>query len=285
MRIGFAHWFVAISLSVTAHGALMLSWPHARDGAASPPEGPAVSMSDSFAGVLGAPVAVDADEEAPREITEDVTMPLAAERVAPPTTPRSTAPEPLRRETIELAATAPIDPARELGVDPVLRSVPVEEQNIEHVIKPPPVNRDLRERKKDDEAARNQERTKRQSSERRGDGEKRAARKGNGKNGRTGGSRSGGGGSSKATAGQIASWKSQVRARIASCVRGRLGGGQHGTVTISFGVTSGGGASGVGVSGTPALASSAASAARGCSFPPPPKGASGTRFSFPATVK
>lgn len=120
----------------------------------------------------------------------------------------------------------------------------------------------------------------------RGKGRRRADRRGTRRAGRGGAqARRRGGGRGRASPGAIASFKSRVRARIAGCVRHRVSGRGPGRVVIRFGVSTGGRARGVSASGSGSLRAIAASAARGCTFPRPPRGAAGLRFAFPVSVR
>lgn len=270
MQITVAQWVVAVVFSVAAHAALTLAWQTRSEGAVSPPQGPAVAMADSLAAVLGQAVDIESDQLEPTEVErEEVVEDVNA------TEPDDTV-EPNVEQ--QLAVTKPVEALRELNTDPDLPNVSAED--------PKPEKSEDRPARRRESQKKQSDRTpkKRTESQKRKRAKKRASRRGSDHQGSQN-SRSGGGGRSRASPGQIATFKSQVRARIAACVRRRVGGGQRGRATVRFRVSSGGGATGVSASGTSGISSAAASAARGCSFPRPPAGAAGLRFAFPVSVR
>lgn len=302
MWSGSAQWLLAASAAVLLHGSLLLAFHVPSDGAASPPPGPSVEMAESLAGMLGERVEIEAENEAPevldpadmpREIARSETVeqvgkpePLVPARGDPVANPPAR--EPVEAQSVEIAATAPIDPIEELSVEPIPTAIESREADPMSVVPPPPRDAKIRKQKEQERTEeaerRKHEAEKAADSDQRGDGQRRSARRGTGRTGQTG-QRSKSGGSGRASPGAIAAFKSQVRARIADCARSHLSGRGGGRVVIRFGVGSGGSATAVSTSGTASLRGIAAAAAQGCSFPRPPAGAAGMRFSFPATVR
>jgi len=304
VRFGFIRWLLAASAAALLHGSLLLAWYAPSEGAASPPPGPSFEMADSMAGILGEAVEIEAETEAPQEVSpanearemalaesvEQVTRPepLAPTKVQPVESPPQT--QPIDAQPVELAATAPIDPVEELSAEPDIPAI--ETREVDPISAVPLPTRDLqvrklKQRKRAEQAKRRQrEAAKAARSNRRGDGKRRAGKRGTNRTGQTGNrSKRGGRGRGRASPGAIASFKSRVRARIAGCVRSRVSGRGRGRVVVRFGVSSGGGATGVSASGSSSIRGVAAAAARGCSFPRPPAGAAGMRFSFPVAVR
>ncbi len=289
MRFAPVQWLLAATAALLLHASLLLAWQSPSEGAASPPPGPSLEMANSIAGILGEAVEIEADTEAPREVhaAGEAQKIAVAETVEPPK-PLQSEPPPV--EAVGMAAMAPLDPVRETVTEAEVPAIEPEAVETRSAILLPPRNAAIRQRKEDAREDRSERREleakkKAERADKRGDGKRRAAKRGSGRTGQTGSrATSGGSGSGSANPGAIASFKSQVRARIAGCVRSRVSGRGSGRVVIRFGVTSGGGASAVSVSGSSTLTGAAAAAARGCSFPTPPRGAGGLRFAFPVTV-
>ena len=273
MRLSSIKWLGAATAAILLHGSLLLAWQTRTEGAStSPPPGPSVALADAMASVMGVTVELQAEPDAPKEITSDEPV-EAVEPVVEPVETAAVAP-------LELIET--VTPKAGLPTIETAEPKPVETA----VISPPKTKPVVAKERVKKRRAEKKKKRKKVKSEKRGKGEKRASKRGTNRKGRTGTKkRSGGRGKGRASAGQIASFKARVRSRIAGCVRSRVSGRGAGRVVIRFGVNSGGGARGVSASGTASLRSIAASAARGCSFPRPPRGAAGLRFSFPVSVR
>lgn len=285
MRLTLIRWLAAGSGAIILHSLLLVAWQTQSEGMQSRPAGPSMEMADSVAGILGESVEIEAETEAPKEIAPDEPV-ENAEMVEKPDELAPSQVEPHEADSVELAATAPVDPAKELAAEPDLPTLEKQEpEKVESTLVPRPAEKPTKQIK--EKRAEQQRKAKKPAkATKRDKGKRQAGRRGTGRQGGSGSrNRSGGGGSGRASPGAIASFKSQVRARIASCARSRLSGRGGGRVVIRFSVSSGGGARGVSASGTPSLQGAAASAARGCSFPSPPKGASGLSFAFPVTVR
>lgn len=277
MRLAAVQWIAAASVAVLVHGTLLVAWQSQSDGEARPPAGTSVEIAASMDSIMGAAVAHVGEAEAPKEISSLNVMVDVPESA---TVLRDVG----SRDVAVLALVEP--PQDEPAAKTDLPRVEAREPVREAVLRPPPKPTVAKRRPESREAEKKTQPMSGAASKKKGAGKKRAGRQGTAKKGSTGNRPRGGGqGKRRASSGAVASFKSKVRARIASCVRARVSGRGGGRVVIRFGVSSGGRARGVSTSGSASLRSVAAAAARGCSFPRPPTGAGGLRFSFPVSVR
>lgn len=279
MRITSRHFGLSLLCATCVNALVILLFIPMTEGVNSKALGPQIDFDITAGGILGAAVE-------PTEVAEDVTTadPLPEEQQV------KDVPEQEQTET-EQAHLEDLD-TPDVEAEAVIIEEPVTEEILEE--KPltaepealpvaKPVKKVKKEKPKKKAKTKPRKKAKPKTSKRKAKSRKRA--KSGSRSKGAGGKGKGGGGKARASRGAIASFRSRVQARMASCVRRRMSGRGAGRVTIRFGVSSGGGIRGVSVSGTSSLRGIARSAARGCSMPAPPRGAGSLRFSFPVSLR
>ena len=279
MRITSRHFGLSLVCATCVNALVILLLVPMTEGVSSKALGPQIDFDITAGEILGA--AVETTEVAEDRTTED---PLVEEQKA------EDVPEQEQTETkqarLEDSDTPDVE-AEAVIIDEPLTEEVLEEKPLtaepEALPIAKPVKKIEKEKPTKKAKAKPTKKSKLKTSKRKTKSRKRA--KGGSRSKGAGGKGKGGGGKARASRGAIATYKSRVQARMASCVRRRMSGRGAGRVTIRFGVSSGGGIRGVSVSGSGALRGAAGSAARGCSMPAPPRGAGSLRFAFPVTVR
>lgn len=296
MRVmGRVHWLAAGLVATALHVAALVASETSFDGDVSPPAGPAIESAASLAGIVGAPVEIEADDV--REETVEATTEVVTETHAP----REVEPEPatdaVAIEYTEAEATAEVTETetpevisqRALSISesalnaPAVPSVDeLEELREAEEIAPQPARPaaaplPIQEMEPPEPPKAKPARHRPKQSSRTAA----AAPRGNADRGSAGSSAGGQGGRSTASAGAISTYAAQVRARILA--RRPYADGTQGTTVINFGLSPTGRLRYASVSrssGNRALDAIALAAVRGTSFPTPPNGALSGQLQF-----
>lgn len=279
MKLLRRHFAMSLTCAAAINALAVVMLIPSSEGVNSKAIGPQIDFDVTAGGVLGAAVE-------PTEVAEDTARedPLPEEKQAEDVI------EPEQEQTKQAKLD---DNAVEVEAEFIESEEPVSEDvakekpltaEPEPVPTPKPAKKAKPKKKKKAAESKYSRKAKTKKTIRKTGKSKRRAKSGSSSSGAAGRKR-GGGGKARASRGAISSYKSRVQARMASCVSRRVAGRSPGRVTIRFGVSSGGGIRGVSVSGSSSIRGAAASAARGCSMPPPPSGAGSLRFAFPVTVR
>lgn len=296
MRVmGRVHWLAAGLIATALHVAALVDSETSFHGDVSPPTGPAIESAASLAGIVGAPVEIEADDVS-EEMVEATT-----EAVTETHAPREVEPEPAT-DAVEVENTQAEATAEVTGADPPevtsqsalsisesavdAPAVPSVDELKEHreaeeiapqLARPAAAPLPIQEIEPPEPPKAKPARNRPKQSSRKAA----AAPRGNADRGSAGPSAGGREGRSTASAGAISSYAAQVRARILA--RRPYADGTQGTTVINFGLSSTGRLRYASVSrssGNRTLDARALAAVRGTSFPAPPNGALSGQLQF-----